>query len=164
VSERVWARAYGSEMIIVHVDSPQGPREVARHALTTPGSPSIKDEHYPPRPEGALARTPRARSREEAAFLALGPGAEAWLVKAAAVGATRVRRKMAEAVDLAKLHDPGEVEHALRVCAQADRFADGDLAAVLAHEQSGTVIPFPARVSEEQSLQRSTRSWDGFGR
>ncbi len=86
VEERVWARTHGSELIVVHVDSPEGPREVARHALTTPGSPSIKDEHYPPRPAGALERTPRARSREEQAFLAVGPGAEAWLVKAAAEG------------------------------------------------------------------------------
>ena len=92
---------------------------------------------------------PRARSREEQAFLALGPGAEAWLIKAAAAGATRVRRKMAEAVDLAKLHGAEQVEHALKVCAEAGRFGDGDLAAILAHQQSGTVIPFPARVSEE---------------
>jgi transposase len=164
VEERVWARAHGSELIIVHTDSPEGPREVARHELTTPGNPSIKDEHYPPRPAGALERKPRARSREEQAFLALGPGAEAWLVNAAAAGTTRVRRKMAEAVDLSKLHGVEQIEHALKVCADAGRFADGDLAAILAHEQAGTVIPFPARVSEERSLQTSTRSWKGFGR
>ena len=165
VEERVWARTHGSELIVVHVDSPEGPREVARHALTTPGRPSIKDEHYPPRPAGAFQRTPHARSREEQAFLALGPGAEVWLIRAAAEGATRVRRKMAEAVDLAKLHGAGQVEHALKVCADACRFGDGDLAAILAHqERSGTVIPFPARVSEEQSLQRSTRSCEGLGR
>src|SRR5262245_54632962 len=39
---------------------------------------------------------------------ALDAGAEAWLVRAAAAGAVRLRRKMAEAVDLAKLH--GEAE------------------------------------------------------
>lgn len=164
VEERVWARAHGSELIVVHVDSPEGPREVARHELTTPGRPSIKDEHYPPRPAGALERKPRARSREERAFLELGAGAEAWLINAAAAGATRVRRKMAEAVDLAKLHGTEQVEHALKVCAQAGRFADGDLAAILAHQRSGTVIPFPTKVSEESSLQRSTRSWEGVGR
>ena len=164
VEERVWVRTHGSELIVVHVDSPEGPREVARHELTTPGRPSIKDEHYPARPAGALERKPRARSREEQAFLALGPGAEAWLIAAAAAGATRVRRKMAEAVDLAKLHGSEQVEHALEVCADVGRFADGDLAAILAHEQSGTVIPFPAKVSEECSLQRSTRSWEGVGR
>jgi transposase len=164
VQERVWARAHGSELIVVHADTPEGPREVARHALTTPGSPSIKDEHYPPRPAGALERKPRARSREEREFLELGPGAEAWLIKGAAEGVTRVRRKMAEAVDLAKLHGSDQVCHALKVCADAGRFAEGDLAAILAHQQAGTVIPFPARSSEERSLQRSTRSWEGFGR
>jgi hypothetical protein len=162
--ERVWARADGSELVIVHADSPEGPREVARHALTTPGRPSIRAEHYPPRPAGALERRPRARSSEEAAFLVLGAGAEAWPVKAAAAGVPRLRRKIAEAVDLAKLHGREQVEQALAVCADAGRFADGDLSAILAHRQAGTVIPFPARASEEQTLQRSTRSWEGFGR
>ena len=71
---------------------------------------------------------------------------------------------MAEAVDLAKLHGEEEVEHALRVCAEAGRFGDGDLAAILAHQQSATVIAFPARASEERTLQRSTAGWEGFGR
>ena len=75
---------------------------------------------------------------------------------------TRVRRKLAEAVDLAKLHGSGQVDEALRAAADAGRFADGDLAAILAH-QGGEVIPFPTRAGEEQSLQRSTRSWEGFG-
>lgn len=164
VDERVWARIDGSELVVVHADGAQGPREVARHELTTPGRPAIKDSHYPPRPPGALERRPRARGSEEAAFLALGPGAEQWLIKAAAAGAGRVRRKLVEAVDLAKLHGSEEVERALAICADADRFADGDLAAVLAHEAAGTVIPFPTRTSEEQTLQRSTQAWEGFGR
>jgi len=148
----------------VHADDPGGPREVARHELTTPGRPAIKDEHYPPRPAGALERLPSARNREEAAFLELGPGAEAWLLKAAAAGAGRVRRKMAEAVDLAKLHGTEDVEQALAACAQAERFGEGDLAAVLAHQQTAMVIAFPARAAEEQTLQRSTAAWEGFGR
>jgi len=164
VDERVWARVDGSELVVVHADDPGGPREVARHELTTPGRPAIKDEHYPPRPAGALERLPSARNREEAAFLELGPGAEAWLLKAAAAGAGRVRRKMAEAVDLAKLHGTEDVEQALAACAQAERFGEGDLAAVLAHQQTAMVIAFPARAAEEQTLQRSTAAWEGFGR
>jgi Mu transposase, C-terminal domain len=164
IDERVWARADGDELIVIHLDGAQGPREVARHRLTTPGRPAIDDQHYPPRPPGALERKPRARSAEEQAFLAIGEAAERWLIKAAAAGAQRVRRKMAEAVDLAKLHGADEVERALETCAQAGRFADGDLAAVLAHQQAtGELILFPAR-SETSSLQRSTRSWEGFGR
>jgi transposase len=162
VDERVWARVAGDELIVVHADGPDGPREVARHELTTPGRPSLCDEHYPPRPAGALDRKPRAGSAEEQAFLAIGPGAEAWLTRAAAAGATRVRRKMAEAVDLSKLHGAADVEHALKVCAEAGRFGDGDLAAILAH-QGADVIEFPARASEPQSLQRSTQAWEGFG-
>ncbi len=164
VDERVWARVDGSELVVVHADSPEGPREVARHELTTPGQPSIKDEHYPPRSAGALERRPRAKGDQEKAFLELGPGAEAWLIHAAAAGASRVRRKMAEAVDLSKLHGAEEVAHALGLCAQAGRFGEGDLAAILSHHQAGNVIPFPARASEEQTLQRSTQAWEGFGR
>src|SRR4051794_20063796 len=76
VDERVWARAEGSELVVVHAEGSDGPREVARHGLTTPGRPSIHDEHYPPRPAGALERKPRATSSDERAFLAIGPGAE----------------------------------------------------------------------------------------
>jgi transposase len=162
VDERVWARSDGDELVIVHADSPDGPREVARHALTTPGRPSIRDEHYPPRPPGALERRPRAGTLEEQAFLAIGPGAAEWLTQAAAAGAARLRRKVAEAVALAKLHGPGDVDAALAAAAAAGCFGEGDLAAILAH-RGAQVIEFPARASEQTSLQRSTRSWEGFG-
>jgi hypothetical protein len=164
IGERVWVRAEGEQLVVVHIDARQGPREVARHQLTTPGRPSIKDEHYPPRPAGALERKPRARSAEEREFLAIGEGAERWLTRAAAEGAQRIRRKMAEAVDLAKLHGPGPVNEALERCASYSRFGDGDLASVLAHQQTATVIELPTRAPEERSLQASTRSWEQFGR
>jgi hypothetical protein len=164
VDERVWARADGSELVVVHADGADGPREIARHALTTPGRPSICEEHYPPRPTGALERKPRARSADEQAFLAIGPGAQRWLIAAAAAGTSRMRRKVAEAVALAKLHGTEAVDAALAAATDAGRFDDGDLAAILAHHQDGgRVIAFPARASEAQSLQRSTRAWEGFG-
>jgi transposase len=163
IGERVWVRADGEQLVVVHIDG-QGPREVARHALTTPGRPSINDEHYPPRPAGALERKPRARSAEEREFLAIGEGAQRWLKRAAAEGTQRIRRKMAEAVDLAKLHGAGPVDQALERCASYGRFADGDLASILVHQQTATVIALPTRAPEDASLQRSTRSWEGFGR
>jgi transposase len=162
VDERVWARVDGDELVVVHADAPQGPREVARHALTTPGRPSIQAQHYPPRPAGALERRPRARSADEQAFLQIGPAAERWLIAAAAAGTARLRRKLAEAVALAKLHGAEAVDEALVVAADAGRFADGDLAAIVAH-RGAQVIAFPARASEERSLQGSTRAWEGFG-
>jgi transposase len=164
IGERVWVRADGEELVVVHVDPDRGPREVARHELTTPGRPSIKDEHYPPRPAGPLERKPRARSVEERDFLAIGEGAERWLKRAAAEGTQRIRRKMAEAVDLSKLHGIGPVNEALERCASYGRFADGDLASILAHQQTATVIALPTRAGEDSSLQASTRRWEGFGR
>ena len=164
VDERVWARTDGGELVVVHADGAGGPSEVARHALTTPGQPRIDDAHYPPRPAGALERRPRARSADEKAFLAIGPAAERWLTAAAAAGTTKLRRKLAEAVTLAKLHGNDAVDEALAAAADAGRFGDGDLAAILAHHPAATVIAFPGRASEQQSLQRSTRAWEGFGR
>ena len=164
IGERVWVRADAHDLVVVHVGQTQGPREVARHQLTTPGRPSINDQHYPPRPAGALERKPRARSSEEREFLAIGDGAQRWLKHAAAEGVQRIRRKMAEAVDLSKLHGAGPVNAALERCAAYGRFADGDLASILVHQQTATVIALPTRVSEDASLQRSTRSWERLGR
>jgi hypothetical protein len=163
VDERVWARIDSTELVVVHVDGPAGPREVARHKLTTPGRPALCDEHYPPWACGPAHRRAWARSIEERACLALGEGAERWLIAAAAAGAQRVRRKMADAIDLAQLHGAEQIERALATCAQAGRFADGEVQAILAHHQrQAVVVPLPP--SEASSLQRSTRSWAGFGR
>src|ERR1700740_3553221 len=98
----------------------------------------------------------------EAAFLAIGDGAAAWLVEAAAAGASRVRSKMAEAVAFAKLHGPASVDQALGTAALAGRFADHDLAAILTHQQHGPTSP-PTRVTDTHSLQPGTAGWAGFG-
>jgi len=45
IGERVWVRAESEQLVVVHVDELAGPREVARHQLTTPGRPSINDAH-----------------------------------------------------------------------------------------------------------------------
>ncbi|MDA8067063.1 MAG: IS21 family transposase [Actinomycetota bacterium] len=164
IGQRVWARADAEQMVIVHVEADSGPQEVARHRLTTPGRPSIDDRHYPPRPAGALARVPRGRTSEERAFLEIGEGAERWLKRACAEGVARIHRKMAEAVALSKLHGAGPVNDALLRCASYGRFSDGDLASVLAHQQTKTADVIPLRVSEDHSLQASTRRWEGLGR
>ena len=165
VDQRVWVRVCGEELIVVAADGPLGPREVARHRLTTPGRPSISDEHYPPKPAGALQRRPKPRGQDETQFLAIGPAAERWLRRAASEGTTRLRRKMAEAVDLAKIHGSDPVSQALDACAKAGRFADGDLARILTHQQraGGELLRLRPR-SEDNSLQASTRAWEGLGR
>jgi hypothetical protein len=155
----VWARVEGDELVAVHLAG-RGAAEVARHRLSTPGHPRIDDAHYPPRPPGALGRQPKATSEGEAAFLALGEGARLWLVEAAAAGAGRVKVKMGDALTLARLHGADRVDWALGHAALYARFAEGDLAAILA---SGPADQH-RRAGEIHSLQGGTKSWEGFGR
>jgi hypothetical protein len=157
----VWVRRHGEQVVIVHVGT-DGPAEVARHQVTTPGTPRLDDTHFPPAPGGVLSRPPRARSSAEAAFLSLGDGARLWLTEAAATGATRVRAKMAQAVQLAALHTPAAVDRALGQAATAGRFADGDLAAILTHHAEA--IPGPlSQAGEDHTLAQGTASWADFG-
>ena len=105
VDAEAWCRVAGDDLVIV-VDldalavrpSWAGDRrvvEVARHRLSTPGAPRIDLAHYPDHPQDPDGgpRPPRVRPRSaaEADFLALGPGAQQWLIEAAAAGMMRVR-------------------------------------------------------------------------
>ena len=109
VGERVWVRVDGDELVVVH-QGPPGAREVARHALTTPGNPRIDPAHYPERTTDPLNPRPRPVSPEETAFLGLGAGAERWLILAAASGTERIRTKMRRATELAALVGAASVE------------------------------------------------------
>jgi hypothetical protein len=126
----VWVRTQGigtdEQVVIVHIGA-DGPAEVARHHRATPGTPRIDEGHFPPQPARPLDRRPRARNAEESEFLDMGEGARLWLIEAAAAGTTKMRVKMAEALALAKLFDPVEVDWALGHAAVHGRFAEADL-------------------------------------
>jgi hypothetical protein len=160
--ETVWVRYRGEEVIITHLGV-DGPVEVARHLRTTPGNPRVDASHFPPAPEGPLNRTPLPANAAEAEFLALGDGAVLWLKEAGAVGTARVRAKMADAVAPAKLSGPEAVNWALGHAAVYGRFAEGDLAAIIAHRASASAGE-AQRASEAHSLQAGTGAWEGFGR
>ncbi len=155
--QSVYVRRHGEQVVITHA-GPGGAREAARHLAASPGSPRIEDAHYPPAPPGALNREPRARTKAEAEFLAIGGGARLWLGEAAAAGASRVRSKMARAVQLAALHGPQAVDRALGQAAAAGRFAGGDLAAILAH-QACAAPGEPSRAGEDRTLAQGTGGW-----
>ena len=159
IDDQVWVRVEGDHVVATHVAADTGAVQVARHELSTPGSPRIDDAHYPPRPAGALARQPAATNAAEAEFLALGDGARMWLIEAAAAGTTRVKAKMTEAVTLARLHDRERVDWALGHAAMFARFADGDLVSILDANPPGTT----RTASDAHSLQTGTKAWDGFG-
>lgn len=136
--------------------------EICRHRLSTPGNPQILDVHYPHHPDGSRLRVPRPRPRTpaEVAFLAIGDGAQAWLVEAAATGATRVRAKMARAVEFAAIYGPSRVDTALGLAAAAGRFADGDLGAILDHLATGGDAGDVVRADETHSIQPGTAAWE----
>jgi transposase len=180
VGAEVWVRATGDELVVVAdinalalrptwaPASAAGLVEVARHLLSTPGRPRIDLGHYPGHPQDPSGAprppTPKPTSPAETAFLALGPGAEAWLVEAAAAGAVRVRGKMAAAVELAALSGRDHVDAALGVAAAAGRFAEDDLLAIVRHRATGAPTAQLVVADESHSAQPGTSAWEGFGR
>jgi hypothetical protein len=167
VGREVWARVEGEELVITaKLDA--GLVEVARHRLSTPGTPRIDLSHYPEHPQepDGTPKPPKVRpgSDAEKAFLALGPGAHAWLVEAAASGAQRVRSKMHAAVELAALVGVEQVDAALGLAAAAGRFAEGDLLAIVTHQSAGAPAAALVLPDEEHSAQPGTSAWAALGR
>jgi transposase len=165
VGTEVWVRVAGDEVVIV-ARTEAGLTEIARHARSTPGRPRIDDAHYGDHPEGRGSRgaRPRPVAPGEIAFLALGPGAQAWLVEAAAAGASRIRSKMARAVELAALVGRERVEVALAEAAAAGRFAEGDLPSILDYLAGRAPGEASTAPDEAFSAQPGTGAWTGFGR
>ncbi len=159
----VWCRVVGEELVVV-ARTPAGLAEIARHELSTPGRPQIADAHYPHHPGGNTPRPPRpkARTAEENLFLALGPGAERWLVEAAAVGAQRIRTKMAAAVALAAVVGVAQIDAALMLAAGAGRFDDGALVAITDHLAAAGRPQQTASADETHSAQPGTSAWEAM--
>jgi hypothetical protein len=165
VGDTVWCRVVGEELVVV-ARTRAGLAEIARHELSTPGTPRILDEHYPDHPGGNPPRPPKVKPRTEAevAFLNLGDGAHQWLVEAAAIGAQRIRSKMARAVELATIMGADRVDQALGLAAAAGRFGDTDLAAILDHLTTAGAVTDLVRADEDHSAQPGTHGWEVFGR
>jgi len=140
VGERLWVRVAGDELVVVDA-SPRGAREVARHALTTPGNPRIEPAHYPERTSDPLNPRPRPQTEDERAFIAIGEGARQWLVEATAAGAQRIRTKMARAVEFAALVGGDTVDRALGLAAASARFEFTDLESIVDHIVRHLVTP-----------------------
>jgi hypothetical protein len=167
VGREVWVRVEGEELVIT-ARLEGGLVEAARHRLSTPGNPRIDLSHYPDHPQepdgSPRPPRPRARNHAEEAFLALGPGAQAWLVEAAASGAQKVRSKMHAAVELAALLGVAPVDTALGTAAAAGRFAEGDLLAIVNHQAAGSSTAALVIPDEDASAQPGTSAWATFGR
>jgi hypothetical protein len=102
----------------------------------------------------------RARSADEAAFLAIGEGARTWLLEAAAAGTARMNVKMAEAVTLVKIAGTDQVDRALGDAALHGCFAHPDLASILNANIRRTTTH---AASESVSLHQGTGAWAAIG-
>ena len=177
IGAEVWVRAAGDELVIIAdldvlprlpewAGDRRGLAEVARHRLSTPGTPRIDLAHYPDHPQdpAGAPRVPRPRARTDAErdFLALGEGATAWLIEASAAGTVRIRAKMTAALELAALVGTEAVDAGLGIAATAGRFAEGDLAAIVDHHSSGAAAADLVIADETYSVQPGTTSWAGF--
>ena len=146
---------------------PAGPGRGRPARAVAAGGPLIDLAHYPnhpqdpdgsPRPPGP---SPPPRRKKPSSRWA--PAPKSWLIEAAAAGTTRIRAKMAAAVELAALVGAAEVDVALGLAATAGRFAEDDLLSII-----GTRPPAPpARPvtvpDETHSVQPGTSAWAGFG-
>jgi hypothetical protein len=162
---RVWCRVVGEELSITARTNSGDLSEIWRHQLSTPGTPQIIDEHYPDHPDGRSVHQPRLRPRTEAeiAFVGLGPGAGRWLKEAGPAGATRIRAKMARAVELAAVLGTDKVDEALGLAAAAGRFGDDDLPSILDHLAAHKPLGEVVRADEAHSVQPGTGGWQAMG-
>lgn len=157
VDQRVWVRVEGDQLVVVATPA-SGPVQIARHRLVGPGQVSLDPAHYPHRRGDPLHREPNARTAAEAAFLAIGPGAAAWLIEAASVGTRGIEARMRDAVELTKVFDRDAVDRALGQAAVVCRFTIADLLSILT-----TPAPTTTRASEDHSLQPGTAAWRHIG-
>lgn len=88
-----------------------------------------------------------------------------WLTEAAAAGSTKMRVKMCQALSLAKLFDPAEVDWALGHAAVHGRFAEADLASILDHHAGARARgrQLERRAGEDHSLTQGTSAWAELG-
>jgi len=117
---------------------------MAEHALVPPGETSIADEHYGgPRPRPR--RAPRPRSAVERAVLELGPAAEAFIIGAAAAGASTLGTELPELLRLERAFGRGAVVGALERAVAFGRWRVGDVRSIL---EAGAGLPQPAVAGE----------------
>jgi hypothetical protein len=84
-------------------------------------------------------------------------------VEAAATGVTRIRAKMARAIELAAVLDAERVDEALGLAAISGRFAEGDLASILDHLATTGTAATVSLADEDHSAQPGTSGWGRFG-
>jgi transposase len=118
----------------------------AEHQLVAPGEASIDDAHYGgPRTidrDGAPNRAPRAKTKTEREFLALGQPASAFLAGAAAAGVSKLGGELEAILTLTAAHGAEQVTTALARAVAFGRWRADDIRSILA---AGHGVATPTR-------------------
>lgn len=112
---------------------------VADHTVVAPGEASVMDEHYGgarPLPRRAV----RPKTKQEVAFVALGPVAEAFIKGAASAGATRLAAELEELAGMEAAHGRDAMVAALERAVAFSRWRAADVRSILA---AGVGTPRP---------------------
>ena len=134
---------------------------IAEHGVVAPGETSVADEHYGgarPAPNRAV----RPKTRDEVAFLALGPVAEAFIKGAAARGVTTLAADLVELCAMEAAHGKDELLAALERAVTFGRFRAHDVRSILA---AGTGVPRPRAPGDALIVDLpvvATRSLDDY--
>jgi transposase len=113
---------------------------MAEHALVAPGETAVCDEHYGG-PRSRPRRAPRPRSAVERAVLELGPAAEAFIVGAAAAGASTLGSELPQLLGLEAAFGRDPVIGALERAVAFGRWRVGDVRSIL---EAGSGVATPA--------------------
>jgi hypothetical protein len=84
-------------------------------------------------------------------------------VEAAAAGASKIRRKMARATELAAALGADRVDQALGLAAVAGRFDEDDLPSILDHLATTAPATDVVVADQAHSVQPGTSSWERLG-
>jgi len=125
---------------MITVIEPVSGEVLAEHRLVAPGETSIVDDHYGSSRPDRPSRAPRARTKTEKNFLALGPVAEAFLVGAAAAGVSKLPTELADIATLHAAHGTEALLAALRRAVEFGRWRAADVRSILS---AGGAAPSP---------------------
>lgn len=136
---------------------------VAEHAQQSPGSTSIRDEHYGS-PRRLPQRAPRPRTQTEHTFLDLGEVAEQFVRGGAAAGVATLARELDVIVnELIPAHGPDAVLKAMARAVRYGRYRADDVRSILA---IGAAVVEPVAAGDNLNVidlpTADVRSFDAY--
>lgn len=152
------------ELVITARDTDGIIRQIATHTKGFRGDIITCDTHFP---KGALRGGPADRrviatSSAEAAFLAIGEGAHAFVRSAAVAGVPKLRERLPLLTLLTASWPAAAVDEALATAAKVGRFLVADVESIL--ERPAVTIRHYDALPESVTLAQGTAGWEHLGK